>query len=56
MAVVDLPGAYLIADMDNEVHILFRGTLAEMMVADNPELYRTFVSYTSGCRRHYMAV
>ena len=48
VAVVDMPGAYLSADMDNEVHTVFRGTLAEMMVADDPELYRPFVSYKTG--------
>ena len=38
VAVVDIPGAYLSADMDDEVHIVFRGALAEMMVAANPAL------------------
>ena len=41
-ALVDLPGAYLSADMDNEVHVVFRGTLAEMMMAANPALYQPF--------------
>ena len=45
MAVVDIPRAYLSADMDDEVHVFFRGTLAEMMVAADPGLYRPFVSY-----------
>ena len=63
VAVVDIPRAYLSVDMDDEVHILFRGKLAYMMVAAYPSLYRPFVSYEtgkasymSGCRRHYMAV
>ena len=56
VVVVDIPGAYLSADMDDKVHIVFRGKLAEMMVAADPGLYRPFVSYTSGYRRHYMAV
>ena len=46
--VVDITGAYLSADMDDEVHILFIGTLAHMMVAADPALYRTFVSYETG--------
>ena len=61
--VVDTPGKYLSADMDNEVKIVFRGTLAEMVLADDPSLYRPLVSYEtvkrfymSGCRRHFMAV
>ena len=48
MAVVDIPGAYLSADMEDEVHIVFRGTLLEMMVVADPELYRPFVSYETG--------
>ena len=48
MAVVEITGAYLSADMDNEVHIVFRETLAEMMVMANPGLYRPFVSYETG--------
>ena len=48
MAVVDIPGAYLSAEMDDEVHVLFRGTLSEMMVVANPALYRPFVSYETG--------
>ena len=42
------PGTYLSVDMDDEVHVVFRGTLAEMMVAADPALYRPFVSYETG--------
>ena len=45
VAVVYIPGAYLSADMDNEVHVVFIGILEEMMVMDDPSLYRPFVSY-----------
>ena len=48
VAVVDIPGVYLSVDMDDEVHIVFRGTLADMIVAADPALYRTFVSYETG--------
>ena len=48
VAVVDIPGAYLSADVDNDVHVVFRGTLAEMMVMSDPALYRPFVSYATG--------
>ena len=47
-AVVDIPGVYLIAKIDNDVHIVFRGTLAELMVAAKPLLYQPFVLYTTG--------
>ena len=39
VAVVDIPGAYLSADMDDEVHMVFRGTLAELIVAADPDIY-----------------
>ena len=39
VTVVDIPGAYLSAEMDDEVHVVFRGTLAELMVATDPALY-----------------
>ena len=45
VAVVDIPRVYLSADMDDEVHVVFRRSLAEMMVAADPALYRPFVSY-----------
>ena len=48
VAVVDIPGAYLSADMDDKVHVVFRGTLIEMTVMVDPELYRPFVSYETG--------
>ena len=48
VAVVDIPEAYLSADMDNEVNIVFIGTLVDMMVAADPALYRPFVSYETG--------
>ena len=46
--VLDIPGSYLSVDMDDDVHVVFRGTLAEMMVAADPALYRPFVSYETG--------
>ena len=48
VAVVDIPGEYLSTDMDDEVHVVFRRTLAETMVMDDPALYRPFVSYETG--------
>ena len=48
VAVVDIPEAYLSADLDDEVDVVFRGKLSEMMVMDDPALYRTFVSYETG--------
>ena len=48
VAVIEIPGAYLSAHMDNEVHIVFRGMLAEIMVVADPALYQPFVSYETG--------
>ena len=45
VTVVDMQGAYLSADMGDEVHVVFRGALSEMMVAADPALYWPFVSY-----------
>ena len=39
MAVVDIPGVYFSANMDDEVHMVFRGTLADLMVDTDPALY-----------------
>jgi hypothetical protein len=45
VSVVDLPGAYLSANMDNkeEVLMVMRGRLAEMMAIAAPEVYRPYV-------------
>ena len=48
MAMLEIPGAYLSADMDDELHMVLRGTLTELMVTDNPSLYLPFVSYETG--------
>ena len=42
-AVVDIPGSYLSVYMDDEVHVVFRGVLADMMVADDLAIYRPSV-------------
>ena len=38
VAVVYIPGAYLSADMDNEVHVVLKGVLEDIMVAADPAL------------------
>ena len=48
VAVVDIPGSYLRADVDNEVHVVFKGMLADMMVVADSALYRPFLSYETG--------
>ena len=39
MVVVDIPGAYLSADMEDEMFMIFRGTMKELMVAVEPKIY-----------------
>ena len=48
VAVVDIPGAYLSSYMDDEVQVMFKGALAEMIVMVDPALYQPFVSYETG--------
>ena len=48
VAVVDIPGAYLSVDVEDEVQMVFRSTLAERMVAADPALCRPLVSYETG--------
>jgi hypothetical protein len=43
VAIVDVPGAYLTADMDEEVCMCLRGRLAELMVKIAPEIYRKYI-------------
>ena len=46
VSVVDIPCVYLSAYMDDDVFIIFRGTMAELMVAADPTIYRKYNSYT----------
>ena len=47
--VVDLPGAYLSADMDDEeeVTMMLLGLLADLMALPAPEVYQNFVTIDS---------
>ena len=44
VACIDIPGAFLHAMTDEEIIMLLRGPLAEMMVMMNPQLYRKYVT------------
>lgn len=46
VAVADLPGAYLFAEMDEIVHMVMRGQLAELMAETAPQIYRKYVTYS----------
>jgi hypothetical protein len=44
---LDTPGAFLNADLDEEMMMVWRGEMAELMVASNPELYGPYVITTA---------
>ena len=48
VVVVYIPGEYLSANVNDEVHIVFRGTPEKLIVASDPELYRPLISYETG--------
>jgi hypothetical protein len=50
VAVVDVPGAFLRADMDEEVTMTLRGRLAELMVKTVPNIYRKYITLDSNNR------
>jgi hypothetical protein len=41
---MDIPGAFFRAETDEEIHMLLRGQLAELMVKIDPKLYRPFIT------------
>ena len=44
---VDIMGAYLSANMNDEVNVVFGSMLVELMVEADPTLYRPFMSYAT---------
>jgi len=45
VVVSDIPGAFLHADMEDNVHMLLEGTVAEMIVKLDPLIYRKHIWY-----------
>jgi hypothetical protein len=45
---VDLPGAFMQADMEDTVHMKLEGKMAELMVRIDPKLYRQYVQVEKG--------
>ena len=39
VAIVDIPGAFMQADIDQVVHVKFAGKIAEMPVRLDPKMY-----------------
>jgi hypothetical protein len=48
VATVDIPGAFMQADMDEVVHVKLEGTMAELMVRLDPKLYRQYIQDENG--------
>ena len=48
IATVDLPGAFMHADMKDHVHIKLVGKMAELLVMADPKLYRKFIKIEHG--------
>ena len=40
----DIPGTFLHTETDEEIHMLLRGDLAELMVSMNPKLYHPYIN------------
>jgi Reverse transcriptase (RNA-dependent DNA polymerase) len=43
VATIDIPGAFMQADMDELVHVRLDGKMAELMVRIDPKLYRKHI-------------
>ena len=48
VATVDIPGAFMQADIDEVVHVKFEGEIAEMLVKLDPALYRKYIKDENG--------
>jgi hypothetical protein len=63
VATVNIPGAFLQADMDDTVHMVLEGTMAELLVKLDPKLYQKHVQIKKrenllcmcNLRKHYTA-
>jgi hypothetical protein len=47
VATLDIPGAFMQADIDEEVHILFKGELVDLLLGVD-ETFKRFVTYERG--------
>jgi len=43
VTVTDIPGAFLQADMDQDVHMILEGKIAELIIKLEPSLYRKYI-------------
>ena len=43
MTVTDIPGAFLHADMEADIHMLLKGTIAKLIMRFDPSLYTIYI-------------
>jgi len=51
---VDIPGAFMHADMDEVVHVKLGGVMAELLVCVNPDKYGPYVTIKHGKKVMYV--
>ena len=54
VATVDIPGAFMQADMDEVVHMRLEGQMAELLAQLDPGLYRKYAKEENGCTVIYV--
>jgi hypothetical protein len=48
VAILDVPGAFMQADMDELVHVRFTGKMVELLIEIDPDMYEPCVVYENG--------
>jgi hypothetical protein len=48
VATDDIPGAFMQSDIDEVVHVIFKGEISEMLVRMDPKLYNKYVRDENG--------
>ena len=48
IATVDIPGAFMQADMDEIVHVRWEGSMTDLLVKLDPKLYRKYIINENG--------
>ena len=54
VAVLDVPGAFMQVDMDELVHVKFRGEMVDKLLEIDPELYSSYISEERGEKVMYV--
>jgi Reverse transcriptase (RNA-dependent DNA polymerase) len=54
VATLDIPGAFMHADMDDEVYVILEGKMAELLISLDPNKYLPFLHSKKGCHILYV--